>query len=90
MFAHPSFIYYFPLHMLNLSNSSMQSLALLCLVSCVTFIQKLTPRKDDDMTLEFVSLSPSPASLSDFWELSLVIFFQLIAPLLSIQQDSLG
>lgn len=46
--------------------------------------------KDSGMAFEFVGLLTSPASLSMLWNLSLVIFFQLIKPSVSIQLGNLG
>lgn len=42
------------------------------------------------MTLEFVSLSPSPASLSDAAEFIFGYLFPTHSTSVSIQQDSLG
>lgn len=46
--------------------------------------------KDSRMAVKFISLLPSPAPLLMLWNLSLVIFFQLIRPSASIQLDNSG
>lgn len=46
--------------------------------------------KESKMAFTFVGLSPSPALLPMLWNLSLVIFFQLIRPSVSIQLDNSG